>query len=166
MYMLAIIYWWGNTKLLSLHHLSFIKDTLSAKALMLSTANMHSVFSCLGIHIYAYYDGWQHGTCLDMIEITMAVALNNNHIIYYCMDAQWWTYFDSPDYLIVQCWVHSTFFHPDTINPMGHHVYHYTMFFAGKVVCNSIGIPCTWLTAVINYANATLPFIVTTFPAL
>ena len=45
----------------------------------------------------------------------MALALNNNHIIYYCMDAQWsvglgWTYFASPVYLVVQCWVHSMFF--------------------------------------------------------
>ena len=33
-----------------------IKDTLSAKAMTLSTANMHSIYT------YASYDDWQDGT--------------------------------------------------------------------------------------------------------
>ena len=45
----------------------------------------------------------------------MALDFNNNHIIYYHMDAQqsiWLaqTYFASPDYLAVQDWIHATFF--------------------------------------------------------
>ena len=42
----------------------------------------------------------------------MNLIFNTNHIIYYHMDAQYaigleWPYFTSPDYLVVQCWVHS-----------------------------------------------------------
>ena len=53
------------------------------------------------------------GTLQDTLY--MAVAFNNNHFIYYHMDAQLsvglgWTYFASPDYLVVQYWVHSMFF--------------------------------------------------------
>ena len=45
----------------------------------------------------------------------MALTCNNNHIIYYQMDAQrsiglGQTNFASADYLVVQCWVCSTFF--------------------------------------------------------
>ena len=45
MYMLIII--------LSLHHHPFTKDILLAEALSLSTANVHTVFECIGICIYA-----------------------------------------------------------------------------------------------------------------
>ena len=153
------LYIGGGTPNLSIHPLSFIKDTLSAKAFTLPTANMHSVFKHLSIHAYAYYDDWQYGSQWDMIEVIIALAFNNNHIICYHMDMQWsvglrWCYFVSPDYVVVQCWVHSTFFHPDTINPMGLPIYCYTMFLEGIVGYNAIGISFTWLTAVINYANA------------
>ena len=43
----------GNTRPLSLNPLPFIKDTLSAKALTLSTAIMDDTFECHGIHTYA-----------------------------------------------------------------------------------------------------------------
>ena len=56
--------------------------------------------------------------------------------------------------------------HPDTINPTGPHVYHYIRFFDGIVGNNSMGVPVLKLMAVINYANATLPFVVAAFPAL
>ena len=42
-----------NTELLSSHPLPFTTDTLSAKTLMPSTANMHDVFECLGTCAYA-----------------------------------------------------------------------------------------------------------------
>ena len=72
----------------------------------------------------------------------------------------------SPDYLVVQCWVYSTFFYPDTINPTGLHVYCYAKFFEGIVGYNSMGIPWTQLMAVISYANAKFPFVLTAFSAL
>ena len=88
MYMLEVIYWWGNTNLISLHPPSFIKGTLLSKALTLSTANMHRIFEHLRINTYVSNGGWQHGTQQDMTEIIMALAFNNNHIIYYNMDAK------------------------------------------------------------------------------
>ena len=100
----------------------------------------------------------------------MALAFSNNHIFFYNRDAQWsirlgCTYFTSPDYLAIHCWVYSTLFHPDTINPKGPHVHHYTNFFQGIVDYDPIGILCTQLLAVINYFNATMPIVVTVFPA-
>ena len=57
----------------------------------------------------------------DSDWLTMALVLNNDHIIYYHMDALLsvglaWTYFAHPDYLVVQCWVHCTYLSPDTVN--------------------------------------------------
>ena len=99
----------------------------------------------------------------------MALAYNDNHIIYYHMDAQQSvglgrTYFTSPDYLVVQCLVCYTFFHPDTMNPRGSHVYHCTKFSQGGVGYNSLGVPFAQLVAVINYFSAALPFVFTAFP--
>ena len=78
----------------------------------------------------------------------MAWAFNNNDIIYYHIDAQWsigWeqTYFTSSDYLVVQCWVCTTFFHPDTINVKGPSIYHCTKFLEVVVGYNSLEVPCT-----------------------
>ena len=91
---------------------------------MLSTANMHDDFKCLGICAYADTMTGSDGTQQDMIKAIMALGFSNNHIIYYHMDAEWstglgWTYFPSPDYLAVKCLFHSMFFHLDTINPQG-----------------------------------------------
>ena len=66
----------------------------------------------------------------------MVLAFNNNHIIYYHMDAQQsiglgQTYFTSSDCLVVQFLVCSLFFHLDTINPTGPHVYQYSKIFGG-----------------------------------
>ena len=68
----------------------------------------------------------------------MTLTCNNNHIVYYHMDAQQsvglgWTYFTSPDYFVIQCWFCSMFFHSDAINPTGSHDYHYTKFSEGIV---------------------------------
>ena len=61
----------------------------------------------------------------------MALAFNDNHIIYYCMDVQWslglaQTDSANPDYLVVQCLVCDMFLSPDTVNKTEPHVYHYT----------------------------------------
>ena len=52
----------GEDQLLLMHPPSFIKDTLLAAALTLSTPNMYIILDCLGIHAYASNDGWKHGT--------------------------------------------------------------------------------------------------------
>ena len=101
----------------------------------------------------------------------MALESNDNHNIYYHMDAQWsiglgHIYFTSPDYLVVQCLVHLTLFHADTINQTGPNIYHFTKLFEGVVGYNSIGVPCTKLVAAINYFNAVLPIVVTAFSTL
>ena len=57
----------GNTKFLSLHPLPFTKDTLSAEALTLSTANMHDISKYLGIYAYAYTTTGSNSTQWDMI---------------------------------------------------------------------------------------------------
>ena len=101
----------------------------------------------------------------------MALTFNSNHIVYYHMDTQHsiglaQTYFASLHYLVVQCWVHSTFFHPDMIYPTEPNTYHYTKFFEGVVGYATLGFPCAQPMAVINYSDATMPFAVTAFPAL
>ena len=100
----------------------------------------------------------------------MSLAFNDNHIIYYHIDAQWsidlgQIYFARPDCLSVQCWVHSTFFHSNIINPTEPNIYHYTKLFGIVVGYTPLDFPCTQLVATINYSNGALPFVVTAFPA-
>ena len=76
-------------------------------------------------------------------QVAMAQAFNNNHNIYYHMDAHWsvglaWTCFVSPKYLAVQDWVNVTVVFHDTINLMGPSVYHYTKFYEGAVGYTSL----------------------------
>ena len=90
----------------------------------------------------------------------MALSLDDNHIICYYMDVQWLigfteTYFDNPDYLLVQCWVCATFLSPDTMNQTESYVYNYTTFFEGTVGYTPLGFPCTRPMAVISPANCT-----------
>ena len=97
---------------------SFYKDTLSAKALTLSVANINHAFEHLGI----YMNFASRSQCLvGHNQVIMALTFTDNHVLYYQVDAQCsiglgQTYFPSPDYLVVQCWVHATFLHPDIIN--------------------------------------------------
>ena len=107
---------------------SCYKNTLLDKALTLSMANINHVFEHLNICVHftssaQYLVGHDH--------VIMGLAINDNHIIYFHVDAQCpigltWTYFTSPDYLVVQCWVHATSFHPDMINPTEPNIYCYT----------------------------------------
>ena len=43
------------------------------------------------------------------------------------------SHFASPDHLVVHCWVHSTLFHPDPINPIEPNIYYYTKLFEAVV---------------------------------
>ena len=103
-------------------------------------------------------------------QLIMALAFNDNYIIYRHMDTQCsigsaQTYFTSPDYLVFQFWVCDSFFGPDTINPTELKVYHCAKFL-GVVGYTPLGFPCTQPIAAINYSNPALPFVVTAFPAL
>ena len=71
----------------------------------------------------------------------------------------WHTYFASPDYLAVQHLICVTFLYPDTIYPIGPHVYHYTKFFEGLVGYTPLGIPCTRCTPMVSFANPVMPYI-------
>ena len=81
---------------------SFYKDTLSAKALMLSVANINHVFEHL-IICMCLSQRWKYLVHQD--QVIMALVFNNNHINWYHMDT-WhsiglgWIYFTSPDYVL------------------------------------------------------------------
>ena len=65
------------------------------------------------IHIFGVWSSHFTGNWLQ--QVTMALAFNNNHIIYYHMDAQFsrrsaWTYFTGPDYSAAPDWIHATFY--------------------------------------------------------
>ena len=99
----------------------------------------------------------------------MALAFNNNYIIYYHMDAQWsiglaQTYFSSPDYSVVQDWIHATFLTPDTINQTQSPVYHYTKFLMVWWVTH-LWASFVILTAIISFANPTMPYVLTAYPS-
>ena len=61
-------------------------------------------------------------------QVTVALAFNDNHIIYYHMDLQWstgleWTYITNLDCLVVQCWVSATFYLLTQLTKTEVHVY-------------------------------------------
>ena len=87
-YMLVIIYWWEEHQTPIIISIFFYKRYTVGQTLRLSTAKMHGVFRCLGIHTYASYESWQHGNQQDMTEVIMALPFNYNHIVYYHMVAQ------------------------------------------------------------------------------
>ena len=108
-----------------------------------------------------------------IVQVTMTLTFDNNHIIYYLMDAQWLvglvqTYFAISDYLTVQEWIHAAFLYPHTINPTEPIVYHYSKFYEYKHVVDykPMGVPCHRLMAVISFANPTLPYVLTANPVL
>ena len=77
-----------------------------------------------------------------------------------------WTYFTSPDYLVVQCWVCPAFLYPDTIKQAEPQVYRYTNFLSmWWVTCFWVS-PCTRLMAVISFTNSVFPYVLTADPAL
>ena len=84
----------------SYHYIPLLyKDTLLAKALMLSMANINHAFEHLAICTH-FTPRSQYSVGQD--QVIMALTFNDNHIIYCHMDAQHsiglaWTYFTSPD---------------------------------------------------------------------
>ena len=69
-------------------------------------------------------------------QVSMALELNDAHIICYHMDATqlvglMWTYFTLSDYLVALGWISATFLSPNTINQTGLHMYQYLKFFWG-----------------------------------
>ena len=144
-----------------------LQQKFSADNVMLPMAITECVLECCGIcmHFSQFYHTW-----CTYDQISMALAFNNNHIIYYQMDMQWsvgltWTYFTSPDYSVVQCWVHSMFFSPIPLtkqNPM-----HIIIFsFEDVVDYMPLGFPCIQPMDVIDFSNDPLPFVITAYPAL
>ena len=70
----------------SYHYISFLyKDILLSKALMLSMANMNHVFKHLGICMH-FAPRSQY--LVGQYQVIMALSFNDNHIIYYHMNAQ------------------------------------------------------------------------------
>ena len=70
-----------------------------------------------------------------LYQVNMALDFDDSHIIYYHIEAQWsrvfaQTYFTNPDYLVVQCWIHSSFLSPDKINQTEPHVQWVTLLWA------------------------------------
>ena len=66
-------------------------------------------------------------------QVTVALAFNYSHIIYYHTDVQWsmglaQTYLPNPNYLGVQYWGPAMYLSPDIINQIDPHTYHYTTF--------------------------------------
>ena len=95
----------------------------------------------------------------------MTLAFNNDHIIYYQMDALQsmglaLTYFTHPDYFVVHWWVH------DTINQTGFYTYYCVKFFKGRVGYAPLGSQCTGIMAIIVQSNVALSFVITACPAL
>ena len=123
------------------------------------------------ISVFVYFFAYRSWYSVGEDQVIIALALNDHHVIYYHMDTQCpieleWTYFASPDYLVVSWWLHCAFFCPDTCNPTKPNIYHYTKFLEGVVGYTLSHVPCIQLMALINYSNAVLPFVVTVFAAL
>ena len=87
-YMLAIIYCWGEHQTLIITSSSFYERHIVSQSLDASTASIDDVFKCLGISEYV------NDTTLAMIlsgtilKVIMVVAFNNNHITYHYIDAK------------------------------------------------------------------------------
>ena len=123
------------------------------------------IFSHLQV-LNLHYHTWQ---ACD--QGTMALACNSEYIIYYHMDALWslglvWNCFAHPNYLDVQCWVHTTYVSPGTINQMGPHTYCYVKFFKGWMGDMPLGTLCTCIMVTNHQTNAVMPSVVTTCPVL
>ena len=97
-------------------------------------------------------------------QVTMPLAFDSEHIIYYNMDALWsvglaQTDFPHPHYLVVQCWVCTTY--PwILLTKMGPKNYHCVKFFEGWVAHMPLGTPCNHIMAIIDQTNAAMLFVV------
>ena len=84
----------------------------------------------------------------------MAMHMKNDHIRYYHMDATWsvglaWSYFSYSAFLVIQCWMHTTFLFPDSETQ--------TWEMDEGIICNCIMV-------ILGYSDAMQPFVVTAFP--
>ena len=103
MYMFDSIYQWrdiGPMQTLTVTYPLFYKDTFSAKALTPSMPHMNHV--CKHLDIYAHFTSrsWYSA---DKDQLIMALAFNDNCVIYYHLGAQHssalaWTYFTNFNY--------------------------------------------------------------------
>ena len=87
-YMFDIIYHCQNTspmQNLIITSLSFYRDTLSAEAFTHSMANLHHVFKPLSICTHFAFRSWY---LAGQFQVIIALAFQDNHIIYYHMDSQ------------------------------------------------------------------------------
>ena len=100
----------------------------------------------------------------------MALTFNNDHLIYYIMDATKsvglvQSYFTHADCLVVQCWEHATNLYPDTASQTGSQIQHYVKVFSGMGFI-PLGTPFNNIVVIIEYSNAAMPFVFTSFLAL
>ena len=107
----------------------------------------------------------------DSDQVTMDLAFNSDHIIYYHMDAPQLiglvkTNFAHLDSLVVQFWIHTIHLSPDAINQTGPQTYYYVKVSVGRVEYMPLGAPCEHIMSIIDQFNAAMLFVVTTFPAL
>ena len=70
-------------------------------------------------------------------------------------------YFTKPDDVAVQCWIHTTFLFPDTVNQIGDA---YCSFWC--VDYTPLGTPCDNNIILLDHSDTITPFIVTAYPAL
>ena len=75
------------------------------------------------------------------------------------------TCFTHPDFSVAQCWVHAIYLSPDTVKQMGPEIYCYVLFWRGQDT-HLFSTPYNYILAIIGYANAAIPFVVTALPAL
>ena len=111
------------------------------------------------LHLYTWWDSdW----------LTMVLAFNNDHIIYYHMVALWSVglsqiYFAHPDYMVVQCQVCTTYLSPDTVKHTGPPTFHDVNFFMGRVNYTLLGTLCNFIMAIIDHSKATMSFVGTAY---
>ena len=60
-----------------------------------------------------------------------------------------WSYFCHPDFLVVQCWICTTFLFLDTVTQTGPQVYHYVKLFLGGQHAYWSSVTVSWLSWII-----------------
>ena len=70
------------------------------------------------------------------------------------------------DCFVVQCWVSVTYLSPNTIYQTRPRTYKYVKFFEGKVGYMPLSTPCNCIMAIIDWSDATMPFVVSLYLAL
>ena len=118
----------------------------------------------LGVCTYTSKMAGSDGTQWNMIQMIMALAFDNNYITTTWMhngQLGW----NGPVLLVLTIWLSGVGSVPHSfililLIQLGH-MSVTVLIILGVIVYNSMGILCTWVMAVIKYANATIPFVVT-----